>query len=406
MSIKASVVEAIGRTPLIRLKAASEATGCRILGKAEFMNPGGSVKDRAALAIIQDAVARGALRPGGVIVEGTAGNTGIGLGVVGSALGYRTVIVIPDTQTQEKKDMLRLVGAELVEVPAVPYANPNNYVKYSGRLAETLAKTEPNGAIWANQFDNVANRRGHYETTGPEIFEDTGGEVDGFVCAVGSGGTLAGVGMALKERNPGDQDRARRPARRRALSFYTHGVLKRRGLVDHRRHRARAHHGQPRGRAGRLRLPDPDAEAVQIVFDLVEHEGLLLGGSSGVNIAGAIRLARELGPGHTIVTILCDFGARYASKLFNPAFLRSKSLPFPAWLERRDECPRFTSDMTEPLFRDDAYRREAPARVLEPRPAASCSTRRCFTRRAAGSPATAARSSSRTASRRDRQHRL
>ena len=339
MSMKASVVEAIGRTPLIELRAASEATGCRILGKAEFMNPGGSVKDRAALAIITDAVARGGLQPGGTIVEGTAGNTGIGLGMVASALGYKTVIVIPNTQSQEKKDMLKLFGAELIEVPAVPYSNPNNYVKYSGRLAETLAKTDPMGAIWANQFDNVANRRGHYETTGPEIFEDTGGKVDGFVSAVGSGGTLAGVGMALKERNSAIKIALADPPGAALYSFYTTGVLKSEGSsitegIGQGRITANLE-GAPVDFAYQI----PDEEAVRIVFDLVEHEGLLLGGSSGVNIAGAIRLARELGPGHTIVTLLCDSGARYASKLFNPEFLRSKSLPVPGWLERRGEVP-------------------------------------------------------------------
>jgi cysteine synthase len=340
MKFSPSVVEAIGRTPLIKLRDASALTGCTILGKAEFMNPGGSVKDRAALAIIQDAVASGALRPGGVIVEGTAGNTGIGLGVVGSALGFRAVIVIPDTQTQEKKDMLRLVGAELVEVPAVPYSNPNNYVKYSGRLAEALAKSEPNGAIWANQFDNVANRRGHYETTGPEIFDDTSGKVDGFVCAVGSGGTLAGVGMALKERNAAIKIALADPMGAALYEFYTHGQLKSEGSsitegIGQGRITANLE-GAPVDFAYQI----PDEEALPIVFDLAEHEGLLLGGSSGVNIAGAIRLARQLGPGHTIVTILADSGVRYASKLFNPAFLRSKGLPVPAWLEREAAAPK------------------------------------------------------------------
>jgi cysteine synthase A len=339
MSQHPSVIEAIGGTPLIKLRAASEATGCTILGKAEFMNPGGSVKDRAALAIIQDAIARGALRPGGVVVEGTAGNTGIGIGMVAAALGFRSVIVIPDTQAQEKKDMLRLVGAELVEVPAVPYSNPNNYVKYSGRLAELLAKTEPNGAVWANQFDNVANRRGHYETTGPEIYAQTDGKVDGFVSAVGSGGTLAGVGMALKERDSRIKIALADPFCAALFAYYTRGVLESEG--------SSITEGIGQGRiTGNLEGAPVDAayrisdeEAVRIVFDLVEHEGLLLGGSSGVNIAGAIRLARELGPGHTIVTLLCDSGSRYASKLFNPAFLRSKSLPVPAWLERRASVP-------------------------------------------------------------------
>ena len=339
MSVRPGVIEAIGHTPLIRLKAASEATGCEILGKAEFMNPGGSVKDRAALAIVKDAVARGALRPGGAIVEGTAGNTGIGLGLVASAMGFRTVIVIPNTQSQEKKDMLRLFGAELVEVPAVPYANPNNYVKYSGRLAEAMAKSDPNGAIWANQFDNVANRRGHYETTGPEIWEETGGRIDGFVCAVGSGGTLAGVGMALKERDPNIKIALADPRGAALYSFYTTGVLKSEGSS------ITEGIGQGRITANLEGAPVDfaylieDEEAVRIVFDLVEHEGLLLGGSSGVNIAGAMRLARELGPGKRIVTLLCDSGSRYASKLFNPAFLSEKKLPVPAWLTRNATAP-------------------------------------------------------------------
>jgi len=340
MRFDPSVVQAIGNTPLIPLRAASAATGCAILGKAEFMNPGGSVKDRAALAIISDAMASGALRPGGAIVEGTAGNTGIGIGMVAAALGFRAVIVLPDTQSQEKKDMLRLVGAELIEVPAVPYSNPNNYVKYSGRLAEKLAQTDPNGAIWANQFDNVANRRGHYETTGPEIFEATQGRVDGFVSAVGSGGTLAGVGMALKERNPAIKIALADPFGAALYSFYTTGELKSEGSsitegIGQGRITANLE-GAPVDFAYRI----SDEEAVQIVFDLVEHEGLLLGGSSGINIAGAIRLARELGPGHTIVTLLCDSGARYASKLFNPEFLRAKSLPVPGWLESRAEAPK------------------------------------------------------------------
>jgi cysteine synthase A len=333
------VIEAIGHTPLIRLKAASEATGCEILGKAEWMNPGGSVKDRAALAIIRDAVARGALRPGGVVVEGTAGNTGIGLSMVASALGFRTVIVIPETQSQEKKDALRMLGAELIEVPAVPYSNPNNYVKYSGRLAEALAKSEPNGAIWANQFDNVANRCGHYETTGPEIWEQTSGRVDGFICAVGSGGTLAGVGQALKERNPNVKIGLADPRGAALFSFYTTGVLKSEGSsitegIGQGRITANLE-GAPVDFAYQIE----DAEAVGLVFDLVAHEGMLLGGSSGINIAGAMRLARELGPGKTIVTILCDSGARYASKLFNPNFLKEKGLPVPDWLTRKATAP-------------------------------------------------------------------
>jgi cysteine synthase A len=339
MKFRPTVIEAIGRTPLIKLRAASEATGCTILGKAEFMNPGGSVKDRAAYAIIKDAIERGTLKPGGVIVEGTAGNTGIGIAMVASALGFRAVIVIPDTQAQEKKDMLRLGGAELIEVPAVPYSNPNNYVRYSGRLAEAMAKSEPNGAIWANQFDNLANRRGHYETTGPEIFDDTGGKVDGFVSAVGSGGTLAGVGMALKERNRDVKIALADPFGAALYSFYTTGELKSEGSsitegIGQGRITANLE-GAPVDAAYQI----SDAEAVAIVFDLIQHEGLLLGGSSGVNIAGAIRLARELGPGHTIVTLLCDSGARYASKLFNPDFLRSKELPVPAWLEAKPGVP-------------------------------------------------------------------
>ncbi|TAJ29645.1 cysteine synthase A [Bosea sp. (in: a-proteobacteria)] len=334
--IRDGVVDAIGHTPLIKLKQASEATGCTILGKAEFMNPGQSVKDRAALAIIRDAEAKGLLKPGGVIVEGTAGNTGIGLALVGNALGYRCVIVIPNTQSQEKKDMLRLAGATLVEVPPAPYANPNNYVKVSGRLAEALAKTEPNGAIWANQFDNTANRQGHIETTGPEIWEQTEGKVDGFICAVGSGGTLAGVAMALKARNPKVTIGLADPMGAALYSFYTEGVLKSEGSsitegIGQGRITANLE-GLSVDAAFRI----PDAEAVQVVFDLLEHEGLCLGGSSGVNVAGAIRLAKQLGPGHTIVTILCDYGTRYQSKLFNPDFLRSKNLPVPGWLERDD----------------------------------------------------------------------
>ena len=337
MTIKNSVIEAIGSTPLIRLNRASEMTGCEILGKAEFMNPGQSVKDRAALYIVKDAVERGTLKPGGLIVEGTAGNTGIGLALVGSALGYRSVIVIPETQSQEKKDMLRLAGAELVEVPAAPYKNPNNYVKLSGRLAQELARSEPNGAIWANQFDNVANRRAHIETTGPEIFEQTGGKIDGFICAVGSGGTLAGVGMALKERNPTIRIGLADPMGAALYNYYAHGELKSEGSS------ITEGIGQGRITANLEGAPVdmpfqiPDAEAVGIVFDLLEHEGLCLGGSSGINVAGAIRMAKALGPGHTIVTILCDYGTRYQSKLFNPSFLREKGLPVPAWIERESK---------------------------------------------------------------------
>ncbi|MFN3953185.1 MAG: cysteine synthase A [Pararhodobacter sp.] len=330
--IRHNLAEAIGNTPLIRLNRASEATGCEILGKAEFLNPGQSVKDRAALYIIRDAVARGALRPGGTIVEGTAGNTGIGLALVGASMGFRTVIVIPETQSQEKKDMLRLAGAELVEVPAAPYRNPDNYVRYSGRLAEALAQTEPNGAIWANQFDNTANRQAHIETTGPEIWEQTGGKVDGFICAVGSGGTLAGVAMALQPK--GVKIGLADPEGAALHSFYTEGVLKAEGgsITEGI--------GQGRITANLEGLkPDfsyriPDAEALPQVFDLLEHEGLCLGGSSGINVAGAIRMARDLGPGHRIVTVLCDYGTRYQSKLFNPTFLREKELPVPEWLDR------------------------------------------------------------------------
>jgi cysteine synthase A len=328
-----SVIDAIGNTPLIRLKRASEETGCEILGKAEFMNPGQSVKDRAGLFIIRDAEKRGLLRPGGVIVEGTAGNTGIGLTVVAKALGYRTVIVIPDTQSQEKKDALRLLGAELIEVPAVPYKNPNNYVKVSGRLAEQLAKTEPNGAVWANQFDNVANREGHIRTTAEEIWHQTGGKVDGFVSAVGTGGTLAGVAMGLKAKNAAVKIAIADPLGAALYSYYTSGELKAEG--------SSITEGIGQGRiTANLEdfTPDfsyqiPDEEALPIVFGLIQEEGICVGGSTGINIAGAIRLARQLGPGHTIVTVLADFGTRYQSKLFNPDFLRSKSLPVPDWME-------------------------------------------------------------------------
>ncbi|MFL1874229.1 cysteine synthase A [Hansschlegelia beijingensis] len=334
MRIRTGLVDAIGNTPLIRLVGPSEATGCTILGKAEFMNPGQSVKDRAALWMIKDAVERGELQPGGVIVEGTAGNTGIGVALVANALGFRTVIVIPDTQSDEKKQMLRLAGAELVEVPAVPYKDPNNYVKLSGRLAEQLAKTEPAGAIWANQFDNVANRQAHIDATGPEIWRDLDGKVDGFVSAVGTGGTLAGTGIALKERDPNVKIALADPPGAALYSYYTTGELKAEGSsitegIGQGRITANLE-GAPVDFAYQI----PDAESVQVVFDLLEHEGLCLGGSSGVNVAGAVRLARELGPGHTIVTVLCDYGTRYQSKLFNPDFLRSKDLPVPVWLER------------------------------------------------------------------------
>ena len=333
MTIAANVIDAIGRTPLIELRAASKATGCRILGKAEFMNPGGSVKDRAALYIVRDAISRGTLAPGGLIVEGTAGNTGIGLALVANALGFSTVIVIPETQSQEKKDTLRLQGAQLVEVPAVPYANPNNYVKLSGRLAERLAGERAEGAIWANQFDNLANREAHIETTGPEIYDELTGDVDGFICACGTGGTLAGVGLALKARNEKIKIGLADPMGAALYAYYTSGELKSSG--------SSITEGIGQGRVTENLVGAPvdfacqitDEEALPIVFDLAQNEGLLLGGSSGINVAGAIRLARELGPGHTIVTVLCDGGGRYASKLFNPAFLREQNLPTPPWLE-------------------------------------------------------------------------
>jgi cysteine synthase A len=332
-----SVIDAIGNTPLIRLRRASEETGCEILGKAEFMNPGQSVKDRAGLFIVRDAEKKGLLRPGGVIVEGTAGNTGIGLTVVAKALGYRTVIVIPDTQSQEKKDALRLLGAELLEVPAVPYKNPNNYVKVSGRLAEQFAKNDPNGAIWANQFDNVANRDGHIRTTAQEIWRDTGGKVDGFVSSVGTGGTLAGVAAGLRAKSKDVKIALADPLGAALFNFYTEGELKTEGSS------ITEGIGQGRitanldGFAPDFSYQIPDEEALPIVFDLVQEEGLCMGGSTGINIAGAIRLAKELGPGHTIVTILCDYGTRYQSKLFNPQFLRSKNLPIPTWMERTPE---------------------------------------------------------------------
>ena len=341
MDIRKDVIDSIGRTPLIRLRRASEATGCEILAKAEFMNPGGSVKDRAALFIIKDAEERGLLRPGGVIVEGTAGNTGIGLALVANARGYRTVIVMPNTQSQEKKDALRLCGADLREVPAVPYANPNNYVKVSGRLAEAIAKAEPAGAIWANQFDNVANRRAHIETTGPEIWRQTEGRIDGFTCAVGTGGTLAGVAIALKARNPEVRIAAADPMGASIYSWIKTGELHAEGSS------ITEGIGQARVTANLEGAPIDDAyqiadeEALPVIFDLLEHEGLCMGGSTGVNVAGAIRLARDMGPGHTIVTILADYGTRYQTKLFNPEFLRSKGLPAPHWLEQ----PRKPSEL-------------------------------------------------------------
>ncbi len=335
--IRQSTLDAIGNTPLIKLKKASELTGCTILGKAEFANPGQSVKDRAGKFIIEDAVAKGLIQPGGTIVEGTAGNTGIGLAVVANAMGFKTIIVIPETQSREKKDMIRLMGAQLVEVPAVPYRNPNNYVKVSGRLAEQMAKTEPNGAIWANQFDNVANRDGHIVTTAEEIWRDTDGKVDGFVAAVGTGGTLAGVGIGLKGKNTDVKIALADPMGAALYSYYTTGEFKSEGSsitegIGQGRITANLEGFNPD-----FAFQIPDTEALPILFDLLEHEGLCLGGSTGINVAGAIRLARELGPGHTIVTVLCDPGTRYQSKLFNPEFLRSKELPVPAWLERETQ---------------------------------------------------------------------
>ncbi len=332
MRVTTSVVDAIGNTPLIRLRRASEATGCEIWGKAEFMNPGQSVKDRAALFIIRDAEQRGLLKPGGRIVEGTAGNTGIGLALVASALGYRTEIVIPRTQSQEKKDAIKLLGAKLIEVDAVPYSNPDNYVRYSGRLAEERAKTEPGGAIWANQFDNVANREAHRLTTAPEIWEQTEGRIDGFVCAVGSGGTLGGVAMGLREKNPDVAIALADPPGAALYNWYAHGELKAEG--------SSVTEGIGQGRVTAnlegitvdYAYQIPDAETLQQVFDLTQYEGLCMGGSTGVNVAGAIRLAKDLGPGKTIVTVLCDNGSRYQSKLFNPAFLTERGLPVPAWL--------------------------------------------------------------------------
>ncbi len=332
MTIHQSVVDAIGNTPLIKLRRASEETGCTILGKAEFLNPGQSVKDRAALGIIRDAEASGRLKPGGTIVEGTAGNTGIGLALVANALGYKTVIVFPRTQSQEKRDAIKILGAELIEVDAVPYSNPNHYARYSGQLAEELNKKDPNGVIWANQFDNVANRKAHYATTGPEIYEQLDGKVDGFICAVGSGGTLGGVSMALKERNKDIKIGIADPGGAALYGYYKNGELKSEGTS------VTEGIGQGRITANlesievdhAYRIDDPTA--LNILFNLVQEEGLCLGGSAGVNIAGAIELAKELGPGHTIVTILCDYGNRYQSKLYNPEFLRSKDLPVPSWM--------------------------------------------------------------------------
>ena len=335
MNVYKDLASAVGHTPLIRLSAASELTGCEILGKAEFMNPGQSVKDRAALSIIRDAEERGVLRAGGTIVEGTAGNTGIGLALIGASLGYRSVIVIPETQSQEKKDMLLLAGAELVQVPAVPYRDPNNYVRYSDRLAETLAQMEANGAIWANQFDNLANRQAHVETTGPEIWEQTHGEVDGFICAVGTGGTLAGVAIALRERGPDVKIGLADPEGAALYSYYAHGELRSEG--------ASITEGIGQGRITRnlegLTVDFPyrisDAEALPVAFDLLANEGLCMGGSTAINVAGAIRMARDMGPGHTIVTVLCDYGTRYQGKMFSPSFLRQNDLPVPEWMDRK-----------------------------------------------------------------------
>ena len=333
MTIHSSVLDAIGNTPLIRLKRASEETGCEILGKAEFLNPGQSVKDRAALGMVRDAEAKGLLKPGGTIVEGTAGNTGIGLALVGGALGYRVVIVMPRTQSQEKKDAVKLFGAELIEVDALPYKNPNNYVHYSRRLAEERAASDPNGAIWANQFDNVANRQAHIDTTGPEIYEQTNGKVDGFICAVGSGGTLGGISMALKARNPDIQIGIADPGGAALYEYYKNGELKSEGTS--------MTEGIGQGRIT-ANLEDvivdhayrvTDTEALNVIYQLIEEEGMCLGGSAGINVAGAIKLAKDLGPGKTIVTMLCDYGNRYQGKMFNPEFLRARDLPLPPWME-------------------------------------------------------------------------
>ena len=332
MEYRRDFIDAIGNTPLVRLTRASKETGCEILGKCEFMNPGGSVKDRAALAIVLDAEERGLLKPGGLIVEGTAGNTGIGLALVGNARGYKTVIVIPETQSQEKKDMLILAGAELIQVPAAPYKDPNNYVHVSRRLAEERAKTEPSGAIWANQFDNVANRQGHMRSTAEEIWSQTEGKVDGFICAVGTGGTLAGTSMGLKSKNPNITIGLADPPGAALFEYYTNGVLKAEG--------SSITEGIGQGRIT-ANLEDahidkayqiPDDESLKVAYDLLQYEGFCLGGSSGVNVAGAIRLAKDIGPGKTIVTILCDAGARYMSKMYNPVFLKEKGLPTPPWM--------------------------------------------------------------------------
>ena len=334
MDFRDGIVESIGNTALIRLKGPSEATGCTILGKAEFLNPAGSVKDRAAWAIIKDAEEQGTLKPGGTIVEGTAGNTGIGIAHVANARGYRTVIVIPETQTQEKKDALRQAGAELIEVAAKPYRDDNNYIKYSGRLAAELNETEPNGAIWANQFDNVANRRGHYETTGPEIWQQTDGSLDGFICAVGTGGTIAGVGAFLKEQNPDVQIGLADPMGAAIYNYYVNGELKSEGSsitegIGQGRITANLE-----GAVVDMPYQIPDDEMLLVLYDLITQEGLSLGTSSAVNVAGAIRMAKDMGPGHTIVTVLCDGAHRYASKIFNIEFLKEKGLPLPAWLAK------------------------------------------------------------------------
>ncbi len=344
MKFAPDVTAAIGNTPLIKLRKASELTGCTILGKAEFMNPGQSVKDRAALFIIRDAIKSGRLKPGGTVVEGTAGNTGIGLTMVANAMGFKSVIVIPNTQSQEKKDTLRMLGAELVEVPAAPYKNPNNFVRYSGRLAERLNQEREGGAIWANQFDNVANRQAHIETTGPEIWEQTDGKIDGFICAAGSGGTIVGTGMALKQRNKDVRIGLADPHGAALYSYFTTGELKAEGSsisegIGQGRITANLEDA-PIDHAWRI----GDAQAVEIVFDLLTQEGLCMGASTGVNIAGAMELAREMGPGHTIVTVLCDFGSRYQSRLYNPEFLRSKDLPVPDWMEAPLSVPDVTAD--------------------------------------------------------------
>jgi cysteine synthase A len=335
MQTRDDVIDAIGNTPLIKLRRASEATGCTILGKAEFMNPGQSVKDRAGRQMILEAERRGDIKPGGLVLEGTAGNTGIGLALVANARGYRTLIVIPNTQSQEKKDMLRLCGADLVEVPALPYSNPNNYQHIARRLADQMRKSEPNGVLFADQWNNLDNRKAHYVSTGPEIWEQTGGRIDGFICSVGTGGTLAGTSTFLREKKPDVVIGVADPRGAAMFNLFDHGEAKASegGSITE---------GIGLGRVTPI-IEDikvhkayliPDEEAVPIIFDLLEYEGLCLGGSSGINVAGAIRLAKELGPGKTIVTVLCDYGTRYQSKLFNPQFLRSKNLPVPAWLER------------------------------------------------------------------------